>query len=276
MKIAVLVSAVLALSGAAAQTPPVVVFVHGRMSVESDTAMLRREWRQALNASLGDRGYRQVADGDVRLGWYADVLDPMAEGCPRASDEENGVDAFGILLSAIVGTIPRGEARDAKAFVNDVMFVLDESRRCAARQRVGHEIERAAATGRPVVVVAYSLGSIVAYQYLKERAVNPADPPIDLVTIGSPLGVPELKALLGLEAETLRKPGSVRSWTNILDPEDPIAGPIASDSASRGVSDIVTKRSAQGQPHMVERYLRDPATAEIMGKLLNPGTTVRP
>jgi hypothetical protein len=276
MKLAAFVSAVLALSSAAAQTPPVVVFVHGRMSVESDTAMLRREWRQALNASLGDRGYRQVADADVRLGWYADVLDPMAEGCPRASNEDDGLDAFGILLSAIVGTIPRGEARDAKAFVNDVMFVLDESRRCAARQRVGREIERALATGKPVVVVAYSLGSIVAYQYLKERAVNPADPPIDLVTIGSPLGVPELRALLGLETETLRKPRSVRSWNNIHDPEDPIAGPIATDTVSRGVSDIVTKRSREGQSHMVERYLRDPATAEIMGKLLNPGTTVRP
>jgi hypothetical protein len=276
MKLAALLTAVLALSNAAAQPSPVVVFVHGRMSVEADTAMLRREWQQALNASLGDRGFRDVADADVRLGWYADVLDPMAEGCPRASDEEDGLDAFGILLSAIVGAIPRGEARDAKAFVSDVMFVLDESRRCAARQRVGREIERAVATGRPVVVLAYSLGSMVAYQYLQERAAKPGEPPIDLVTIGSPLGVPELRALLGLETESLRKPRSVRSWTNIHDPEDPIAGPISSDSASAGVSDLATKRARPGQSHMVERYLRDPATAEIMGKLLNPGALARP
>lgn len=274
MKLAVFLTAAL-VSGAAAQTP-VVVFVHGRMSAESDTAMLRREWRQALNASLGDRGFRAVADADVRLGWYADVLDPMAEGCPRASDDDEGLDAFGILLSAIVGSIPKGEARDAKSFVNDVMYVLDESRRCAAQRRVGNEIERAVATGRPVVVVAYSLGSLVTYQYLQKRVTRAGEPPIDLVTIGSPLGVPELRALLGLEADSLRRPAAVRSWSNILDPEDPIAGPIASGTANAEVSNIVTKRTGQGQAHMVEHYLRDPATAEIMGKLLNPGTTVRP
>ena len=274
MKLAVLIAAVL-VSSAAAQTP-VVVFVHGRMSAESDTGMLRREWGQALNASLGDRGFRGIADPDVRLGWYADVLDPMAEGCTRATDEEDGLDAFGILLSAIVASIPKDEARDAKAFVGDVMFVLDESRRCAAQQRVGREIERAVATGRPVVVIAYSLGSVVTYQYLKERAVKSGDPPIDLVTIGSPLGVPELRALLGLEIDSIRRPLSVRSWTNIHDPEDPVAGPVSSGTGSPAVSDIVTKRAGRGRAHMVEHYLRDPATAEIMGKLLNPGTTVRP
>ena len=274
MKLTAILAAALMSSAAVRPSDPIVLLVHGRHSPEADTGMLRREWRQALNASLSDGGHRTLADGDVRLAWYADVLDPMVEGCPRATQDEEGIDAFGILLSAIVGSIPRGEARDAKAFVNDVMYVLDESRRCAAQRRVGGEIERAVATGRPVVIVAYSLGSVVTYQYLRTREARAGDPPIDLVTIGSPLGVPALRALLGIETDSLPRPPAVRSWRNVLDSADPIAGPIQPGSA--GIADVVTKRTGNADAHAIEHYLRDPATGETLGKLLNPNPTVRP
>lgn len=269
MKLAVLLSAVL-VSSAAAQgaRAPIVVFVHGRMSAESDTGVTRRSWRSTLNASLSDAGYRPMADGDVRLAWYADALDPAAEGCPRPAEDEEGLGAFGVLLSVIVGSIPSDEARDARTFANDVMFILDESRRCAARQRVGREIERAIATGRSVVVLAYSLGSVVTYQYLQERPLRPGERPIDLVTIGSPLGVPGLRALLGLEADTLPMPPSVRSWRNIRDVDDPVAGPVTSGSAHGTIVDVLTSRSGAADAHRIEHYLRDRATAETLGRLL--------
>ena len=276
MKLAVVLAAVLVSSAAAQSSRPIVVLVHGRMSVDSDTAMLRREWKSALNASLSDRGYRGLSDEDVRLAWYADVLDPMVEGCPRASEDEAGLDAFGILLSAIVGSIPSGEAREAKSFVNDVMYVLDGSRRCAAQARVGREIDRAVNTGRPVLLVAYSLGSVVTYQHLQKRTARPGDPPIDLVTMGSPLGVPGLRALLGLEADSLAKPASVRRWMNIHDPNDPVAGPVRSGVSIPGVTDVPVRRSSEGDAHVIEHYLRDRATGETLGRLLNPSTTVRP
>jgi hypothetical protein len=276
MKLAAMLSVVLVSTAAAQTTQPVVVFVHGRMSAEHDTGMVRREWRSALNASLSDNGFRSMADGDVRLAWYADALDPTAEGCPRASEDDEGLDAFGILLSVIVGSIPQNEARDAKSFVNDVMYVLDESRRCAAQQRVGREIERAVATGRPVVVVAYSLGSVVAYQYLQKRIARPGERQIDLVTVGSPLGVPGLRAVLGLETDSLGLPPSVRSWRNIRDVNDPVAGPVTDGTTRLGITDIVTTRTGNSDAHMIEHYLRDPATGQTLGKLLNPITTVRP
>lgn len=275
MKLALIMAAVL-VSSAAAQPSPVVLFVPGRTSADLDTGMLRREWKSALNASLTDNGHRAIADADTRLAWYADVLDPMAEGCPRASAGDEGLDAVGLLLAAIVGSIPKGEGREAKSFVNDVMYVLDESRRCAARRRVGAEIERAVGTGRPVVIVAYSLGSVVTYQYLRTRVPRSNDPPIDLVTLGSPLGMPELRLLLGIEMDSLTRPLSLRSWRNIHDPADPVAGPVASSDSSHGVMDVVTSRETNGDAHLIDRYLRDPATARAVGKLLNPGTTVRP
>lgn len=269
MKLAILLAAAL-VSSATAQTPdPLVVLVHGRMSAESDTGMLRREWRQALNASLSDHGFRSLADGAVRLAWYADALDPLVEGCPRASQEEEGLDAFGILLAAIVGSIPENEAREARSFVNDVMFVLDESRRCAAQHRVGRDIERAMSLKRPVVIVAYSLGSVVTYQYLQKRGARSGDPRLDLVTIGSPLGVPGLRALLGLEADSLPKPAAVRSWTNVHDPDDPVAGPVLAAGSGSGITNVMTHRPGSADAHTIEHYLRDRATGETLGRLLS-------
>ena len=254
------------------------MLVHGRISAESDTSMLRREWKSALNASLTDRGYRALADGDVRLAWYADALDPTSEGCTRAAEDEPGLDAIGFLISAIVSSIPNGEARDAKLFANDVMYVLDESRRCAAQRRVGREIERAIAIGRPVVILAYSLGSVVTYQYLQNRearATDPRVPSIDLVTIGSPLGVPGLRAMLGIASDSLTRPPMVRSWMNIHDPNDPVAGPVQGGANTPGISDMVVRRSGSADAHMIEHYLRDRATAETLGRLLSPGTGAR-
>lgn len=276
MKLAAILAAVLVSSAAAQPSGPVVILVHGRVSAESDTAALRREWRSVLDASLSDGGYPTLPDADVRLAWYADVLDPLAEGCPRARSDESGVDAFGLLLSAIVGSIPSGEAREAKSFVSDVMYVLDDSRRCAAQQRVGREIDRAMSTGRPVLIVAYSLGSVVTYQHLQTRKVRPQDPPIDLVTLGSPLGVPALRALLGLDSDSLTKPATVRSWKNIHDPNDPIAGPVAAGRSTGGITDVVVSRSGEAAAHMIEHYLRDRATAQALGRLMTPKTTPRP
>jgi alpha-beta hydrolase superfamily lysophospholipase len=42
-------------------------------------------------------------------------------------------------------------------------------KRCASEQRLGAEIDRAKAEGRPIVIVAHSLGAVVAYDYLSAR-----------------------------------------------------------------------------------------------------------
>src|SRR5207237_835946 len=62
---------------------PVILLVHGRGMLDRDTTELRKLWVDGLTsgtkALLPDR---LVADRDVRLVWYADVLDPRSsEGC---------------------------------------------------------------------------------------------------------------------------------------------------------------------------------------------------
>jgi hypothetical protein len=68
----------------------------------------------------------------------------------------------------------------------------------------------------PVVVVGHSLGSVIAYDVLREHE---ASVPL-LLTIGSPLGVTEIQDRL---AKPLEVPAEVAAWRNACDARDVIA-----------------------------------------------------
>jgi hypothetical protein len=70
----------------------------------------------------------------------------------------------------------------------------------------------------PVVVVAHSLGSIIAYDVLAEAGAA-REVPL-LVTVGSPLGVTEVQDLV---STPLRVPASVTTWRNVADGRDLVA-----------------------------------------------------
>jgi hypothetical protein len=70
----------------------------------------------------------------------------------------------------------------------------------------------------PVVVIGHSLGSIIAYDVLRES--GPArDIPL-FVTVGSPLGVTEIQDLV---TRPLQVPGGVAMWRNVADGRDLVA-----------------------------------------------------
>jgi len=105
------------------------------------------------------------------------------------------------------------------AFVADAAayFYRPELRR-AVQQRLRAAL--AAAKGRPVTLVAHSLGSVIAYEVL--ATLKAADVNLTaLVTLGSPLGVAEIQDLL--EPADGRIPAVVRRWHNFADPADPVA-----------------------------------------------------
>ena len=70
----------------------------------------------------------------------------------------------------------------------DASFLSDARKRCASERRLAEAIDRARSEGGPIILLAHSLGSLVAYDYLSTRTdtvlVN------RLVTIGSMLGSP--------------------------------------------------------------------------------------
>jgi hypothetical protein len=70
----------------------------------------------------------------------------------------------------------------------------------------------------PVVVIGHSLGSIIAYDVLRESGPGREIPL--LVTVGSPLGITEIQDLV---TRPLQVPAGVTMWRNVADGRDLVA-----------------------------------------------------
>jgi hypothetical protein len=73
----------------------------------------------------------------------------------------------------------------------------------------------------PTVVIAHSLGSVIAFDYLfgfRKYRLPLRQSVEGLITLGSPL--PLFTAAMGYAESLLRLPPRVRRWINVLDPDD--------------------------------------------------------
>lgn len=255
---------------------PVVLLVHGRGLYGLDSAEVRREWKRDLDEGLRWAGAPKLNDGDVRLAWYADVLDPAGGGKCIGRTDSAEIDFGGLargLLAGLGSTLEREGAVEGRGLLGDLLFMVDPATRCGARRRVGEAVRAVHAEGRPLVIVAYSLGSIVTYDLLRALDANASSRDIRLVTIGSPLGVPALRELLGAGGgSTLRVPRSVRSWVNVYDPADVFAAPLGAEAAA-SLDDRSTTGADRGDPHHISRYLRDPETGAAVARAVCASAT---
>ena len=256
---------------------PVVLLVHGRGMLDRDTAVTRKLWLNALvSGGKSITTAPVITERDVRLVWYADVLDPRSssrcdypDGDARArrsasTDPElrNLVATAGTLLDAITALVSDNEAGiQLRTLSADAAFLADSRKRCASEQRLGEALDRARREGRPVILVAHSLGSLVAYDYLSSR--NDSGLVQRFVTTGSMVGSAELRRLLigGDSSDTLVRPASVKSWINIRNENDFFAAPIA---VGRDV--MAAPPMDEPNPHEITGYLRGSITAtEVLG-----------
>ncbi|GHH22376.1 hypothetical protein GCM10017674_78050 [Streptomyces gardneri] len=241
-----------------------VVAVHGIGKQLLGEDSLLREWRPALTDGLRRAEAKSAAaDLDVVMAFYGDVFRPegelLAVGDPlyAADDVKEGFESELLLewWRAAAATdpmvVPPGADTLAatprsvqaalralsgsrffsgvalRAMVFDLKqvhrYLTDPKVRIEARGRVTEAIG-----DDTRVVVAHSLGSVVAYEALCAR---PGHRVTALVTIGSPLGIPEL-ILKRLEPAPLELGGKRRGvwpggealvWTNIVDDGDVVA-----------------------------------------------------
>jgi len=256
---------------------PVVILVHGRAMLDRDTAATRKMWLNALTAGgKSITALPLLSDRDVRVVWYADVLDPRSSaGCDYASSDARArrratidpalkalVAPVGSLFDMITSVVADTESiSHLRALSADASFLGDSRKRCASEQRVGDAIDAARRDGRPVILVAHSLGSLVAYDYLSARSDTGLVQ--RFITVGSIVGATELRQLLigGDASDTLSRPAGVKSWTNIRHENDFFA-----TSISIGRNVIATPPADEPDPHELVGYLRGSATAmEVLG-----------
>lgn len=251
---------------------PVILLVHGRGMVDHDSAATRKFWVDALRGGVkGVAGDSLVTERDVRVVWYADVLDPRSvASCdydatdPRARrdaaedpDLKSLVSLAGNLLGSLTSLVADTESTsDLRGLAADASFLGDVRKRCASERRLADAIDRARRDGRPIILVAHSLGALVAYDYLSTRTDSGLVS--RFVTIGSMLGSPVRHLIIGGDStDTLSRPASVKDWVNIRNEQDPLAVPL---SVGR---DIATNPPAdEPDAHEMVGYLRGPATAK--------------
>jgi subtilisin family serine protease/pimeloyl-ACP methyl ester carboxylesterase len=149
--------------------------------------------------------------------------------------------------------------------VNDFFFSKDRRERMRTRLR-----ERLEAGNGPFVVIAHSLGSVIAYSLLQE--LRGQFDIAQLVTIGSPLGLGEvrdqLRKINRLGKGPLPIPDGVRTWLNVFDHRDVVAQGEKLAPRYRGavtIDDrILANADGPRDAHSATGYLRLPDVQRLV------------
>jgi hypothetical protein len=120
----------------------------------------------------------------------------------------------------------------------DAYFFTD--RKEPIRQRLRQALD---GVSGPVVVIGHSLGTVIAYEVLREPRFAGTAVPL-LVTLGSPLGYTEIQDLV---SKPLTIPGPARLWANFADPLDLIS------------LDTTLADDFQGAPRIIDALVDNPA-----------------
>lgn len=279
-----------------------VVLVHGIAQQVEGPDSLRDEWYPKLCDGLSLAGQPRVERDDVAMAFYGDLFRPRgryrALGEPEldASDVQEGLEREVLLEwwraaaeaeSQVAG--PDAPARlRTPLIVQRVLDALSHSSFFAGlsehmmiasarqvrryftepetRSAVGDRLVRAV-TDRTEVIVAHSLGSVVAYETL---CAHPEWPDLTLVTLGSPLGVrgKVFDRLVPPPRDGLaRWPAPVKAWTNVADTGDVVA--LVKELApafGRRVDDVPVHNGAKA--HKVHPYLTARETGSAIGRAL--------
>lgn len=106
-----------------------------------------------------------------------------------------------------------------QSFFQDVaVYFLDTERRRAIQERLRAALAQA---GQPAIIVAHSLGTVIAFETLSQ--MTPAIEVPLFVTVGSPLGLELLQDEIQAHGNALAVPAGVAAWHNFADRWDPIA-----------------------------------------------------
>src|SRR5688572_2414899 len=147
-----------------------------------------------------------------------------APGGAPASEREIASWLPGSVKQAII----KKAAMEAFYFLFDKEYERPDGQRFKVRselrRRLLAELAAAAAKAEKVIVIAHSMGTMVAYDVLRNC---PECPLVDtLVTLGSPLGIREVQdELIAEGASDVDFPAAKLSrWINVYDPLDPVCG----------------------------------------------------
>ncbi|MEV7677704.1 serine peptidase [Streptomyces sp. NPDC088341] len=238
-------------------------------------ARLTADWLEAL----GPAG----AGLDLQHAYYADLLRDERQGGEPTEDELALVGewaaAWGVELDGVQGRATgwlrwvcgqiaqRTGERPAVVERTVKLFFPEVTRYFATgRTEVRKRVREALLRHRPEIVVAHSLGSVVAYEALHELGTE-----LEvrlLLTLGSPLALPNAvfhRLAPGLSDGRGSRPAGVGRWVNIADTGDFVAVPKGELARLfSGVEQRPDITIAPLWPHYAHDYLRHPDVGQVL------------
>jgi hypothetical protein len=136
-------------------------------------------------------------------------------------------------------------------------------------QRAVDDIVRPALTDGPTIIVSHSLGTVVTFRLLRELV---SKPPVEhplYVTLGSPLALRAVSALIGVP---FLIPSGIGKWINALDPDDSVTlgKPLDLTTFCDGICNYVDiDNTSESGPHAAEGYLKDRRVADAVASSLD-------
>ena len=131
-----------------------------------------------------------------------------------------------------------------------------------------------------ILLIAHSMGSIIAYDVMRQLEDDGAVEVEYLVTIGSPLGLPIVADKIRQEFGATQTPSSVQRWTNLADPGDKVSldcnlADEYDPANDIQVTDVLVhnqyvNHNGKANNHKSYGYLRAPEVSQLIRNFLQP------
>jgi hypothetical protein len=162
-----------------------------------------------------------------------------------------------LAIVKVLNRIPGLDGDMIERFLRDVWIYLE---RRTVRRTINAIVAPAFESAGPIICVAHSLGTIIAYDILREGATGSVP---QLITLGSPLGLDISRRALA----PLKHPSKVGDWFNARDTRDVVAlYPLDSGhfSIDPPITDFSGVRNRTPNAHGISGYLDD---AQVAGRI---------
>ncbi|HET7765220.1 MAG TPA: hypothetical protein VFK92_09015, partial [Burkholderiales bacterium] len=223
-------------------TAKLIIGIHG-LNNKPEPGILRDWWTAAIAEGISrNRGGRKLPF-DFNLVYWADLIYPAP--VPVSENPEPYLPAGGsgplprgdVSVKSVASTLVRESVEKAleklltTPLAENIVRSAVETKypdlhrykhhpvtRRDVQERLREPLRAAHAEGRSVMLIAHSMGSIVAYDVLRRAGRTlPGLRIAHFVTLGSPLGLGGIGEIV---AGPLRVPECVARWSNLADPRD--------------------------------------------------------
>ena len=280
----------------------VILGIHGLANKPEETT-LKDWWNRALLEGLDHNCNVRGKDIAFDLIYWADwgydspisddendePYEPLPADAKLETYEDGWLDSLRAVSSDVLAApldwakemlgIDRTADKVLEAKLPDLARYYNEpQKRDLLRNRLKERIK--SCRGKRIMMIAHSMGSIIAYDVLREMGHNDPKIMIDhFITIGSPLGLPHVKLRIDEENSMVRTPSLVKRWTNFADRRDPVSLDTnlsrdfrANVDGVKVKDDLVINsyegKSGKANPHKSYGYLRCPELSRTVRDFL--------